>query len=91
MKIKWNGEVCEMVLIVGETLWEYTMDRKIWEEKKKRVVEGEKGRREKRSLGKGKKKMEQGERDRNTIAFVWSSSAPGMRMFLELIVLLWSP
>ena len=59
-----------MVLIVGETLWEYTIDRKIWEEKKKRVVEGEKGRREKRSLGKGKKKMEQGERDRNTIAFV---------------------
>ena len=36
---------------------------KIWEENKKRVVEGEKGR-------KGKKKMEQGERDRNIIAFI---------------------
>ena len=59
-----------MVLIVGETLWEYTMDRKIWEEKKKRVVEGEKGRREKRRMGKGKKKMEQGERDRNIITFI---------------------
>ena len=59
-----------MVLIVGETLWEYTMDRKIWEEKKKRVVEGEKGRREKRRMGKGKRKMEQGERDRNIIAFI---------------------
>ena len=46
------------------------MDRKIWEEKKKRVVEEEKGRREKRTMGKGKRKMEQGERDRNIIAFI---------------------
>ena len=46
------------------------MDRKIWEENKKRVVEGEKGRRAKRRMGKGKKKMEQGERDRNTITFI---------------------
>ena len=27
MKIKQNGEVCEMVLIVGKTLGECTMDR----------------------------------------------------------------
>ena len=46
------------------------MDRKIWEEKKKRMVEGEKGRREKRRMGKGKRKMEQGERDRNIIVFI---------------------
>ena len=43
---------------------------KIWEENKKRVVEGEKGRREKRRMGKGKRKMEQGERDRNIITFI---------------------
>ena len=59
-----------MVLIVGETLWEYTIDRKIWEEKKKRVVEGDEGRREKRRMGKGKRKMEQGKRDRNIITFI---------------------
>ena len=46
------------------------MDRKIWEENKKRVVEGDEGRREKRRMGKGKKKMEQGERDRNIITFI---------------------